>query len=873
MRRGRPPSDSSQGGVSREQALLYANVPCLYDPDQMPPPPFKIPYTQQLAPASTPLHKLLGILRQFNGDRAALVKALASAFFNHTKNPVDMAKNTVIALKYHGAIDDQCAATIFGQSLLNALNTDQATELWAKNILLNLDGMHLVETLREMKSGDRGCTLGTLTDELRKRGFEVSDNSSDLSGVLGWLREAGVLTDYSVNEQRYAELVGASVKVIDALKGLPESQMLFLRALVSLGVVDWTPYTTVVEHAESLYPGQVIFNWKDIPKTVLNPLVAAQFIELRKAPKASAESRGGKAADIRPTEKFTKEVAEPILGPLYKSAGFRDIRKIRSIPLATLVESIKQRQDDILRGESLEILAIRICQLLDLDFLGWRETDEDVVAGGEVDGFMETARLVYSRWQIQCKASDKVSYETLAKEVGVAEVTLANVILVVSTGSITSGADTYRRRVLSKSPLNIIVIDGLALDTIVKNPAAITHILKAQAQDAMQLKPKPRELVRKVDDGGDGDGGNGGGKPGGGGGGNSGGSMPPDPAPAHDAKADDPTMLFQPAYRTSHGEMYLGDSYDILQSLIKRGVRVKLLFTSPPFALLRKKAYGNEDQEKYVEWFMRFAPLFKQILEPDGGFVMDLGGTWIPGIPARSVYQYELLLKLCKSGFYLAQDFYHYNPAKLPTPAEWVTVRRIRVKDAMNNVWWFVKEPFVDSDNRRVLREYSDSMKSLLKTGYKAKMRPSGHDISNKFNIDRGGAIPPNLLQFSNTESNSHYLKECRRVGLKPHPARFPIGLPDFFIRFLTKPGDLVLDPFAGSNVTGEAAESLGRRWIGCEINAEYIQGSRFRFDKLGLATPQPAVAFKGNAPAKTYPLFINRDTRPDDPMPHCALG
>jgi site-specific DNA-methyltransferase (cytosine-N4-specific) len=180
----------------------------------------------------------------------------------------------------------------------------------------------------------------------------------------------------------------------------------------------------------------------------------------------------------------------------------------------------------------------------------------------------------------------------------------------------------------------------------------------------------------------------------------------------------------------------------------------------------------------------------------------------------------------------LAQEFYHYNPARLPSPAEWVTVRRIRVKDAMNNVWWFTKQPFVDSDNRRVLREYSESMKSLLKNGYKAKMRPSGHDISTKFSVDHGGAIPSNLLQLSNTESNSHYLKECSRSGIKPHPARFPIALPDFFIRFLTKPGDLVLDPFAGSNVTGESAERLGRRWIGSEISEEYVKGSQFRFTK-----------------------------------------
>lgn len=222
--------------------------------------------------------------------------------------------------------------------------------------------------------------------------------------------------------------------------------------------------------------------------------------------------------------------------------------------------------------------------------------------------------------------------------------------------------------------------------------------------------------------------------------------------------------------------------------------------------------------------------LYKDILEPEGSLVIDIGGSWLRGLPVRSTYHFELLLKLCKSGFYLAQEFYHYNPSRLPTPAEWVTVRRLRVKDAINTVWWLVRDPFTPVDNRRVLRPYSDSMKGLIKNGYAAKVRPSGHDISTQFRKDNGGAIPPNLLTLANTESNSRYLRECRRLGIRPHPARFPRGLPEFFVKFLTDEGDTVLDPFAGSCVTGEAAEGLRRRWIGIEIEKAYVEGARVRF-------------------------------------------
>ncbi|MBE9050605.1 site-specific DNA-methyltransferase [Nostocales cyanobacterium LEGE 11386] len=290
-------------------------------------------------------------------------------------------------------------------------------------------------------------------------------------------------------------------------------------------------------------------------------------------------------------------------------------------------------------------------------------------------------------------------------------------------------------------------------------------------------------------------------------------------------------IILTPYYAQNFGKAYLGDSLEILKYIDENSIN--LILTSPPFALTRKKAYGNESAEKYIEWFLPFAYEFKRILSENGSFVLDLGGAYLPGNPVRSIYQYELLVKLCKEvGFFLAQEFFHYNPARLPTPAEWVTIRRIRVKDSVNVVWWLSKTPTPKADNRKVLKPYSQSMKQLLKNGYQAKIRPSGHDISAKFQKDNQGAIPPNLLEIANTESNSAYLRRCKTAGIKPHPARFPQGFAEFFIKFLTDAGDLVLDPFAGSNTTGFVAETLQRRWISLEINEDYVMGSRYRFSQ-----------------------------------------
>ena len=283
-------------------------------------------------------------------------------------------------------------------------------------------------------------------------------------------------------------------------------------------------------------------------------------------------------------------------------------------------------------------------------------------------------------------------------------------------------------------------------------------------------------------------------------------------------------------HRTTRGRMYLGDSLDVMTDEFKDG-SVDLIMTSPPFGLVRKKAYGNADADEYLRWFRPFAEGFRRVLNESGSLVIDIGGAWKPGLPVRSLYHFKLLIMLCDEyGFHLAQEFYWWNPSKLPTPAEWVTVRRVRVKDAVNSVWWLSKSPWPRASNRRVLQPYSKSMRALLKNGYKSMKRPSGHHISDNFAVDNGASIPPNLLALANTESNSGYLRYCKDKGLKAHPARFPSGLPEFFVRMLTDPGDLVYDPFGGSCVTGEVCERLERRWVCSELSEEYLLGAVGRF-------------------------------------------
>jgi len=290
-------------------------------------------------------------------------------------------------------------------------------------------------------------------------------------------------------------------------------------------------------------------------------------------------------------------------------------------------------------------------------------------------------------------------------------------------------------------------------------------------------------------------------------------------------------MLKEPYFATEYGKAFLGDSSELMAELPDESIN--LVVTSPPFALTRKKAYGNKEDHEYVEWFMPFAKEIRRILKEDGSFVLDLGGAYRKGTPTRSLYQYELLIKLCnEGGFHLAQELFHYNPTRLPTPAEWVTVRRVRLKDSVNVVWWLSKSPNPKSDNRKVLLAYSDAMQDLLnRQSYNSGRRPSEHDInSTSFLTNNGGAIAPNVLALANSESNSGYIRRCKENNLQLHPARFPVAFAEFFIRFLTDEGDTVLDPFSGSGSTGAAAEGMARYWMTMEIEEDYIRGAQMRF-------------------------------------------
>lgn len=308
------------------------------------------------------------------------------------------------------------------------------------------------------------------------------------------------------------------------------------------------------------------------------------------------------------------------------------------------------------------------------------------------------------------------------------------------------------------------------------------------------------------------------------------------------------------SYKTKLWKIYQGDSLKLLSWKLWKNLewKIDLLITSPPFPLNAKKKYWNLQWEEYYNWFVSMAPIFSKLLSDTWSIVIEVWNAWEPWRPVQSLLNIKSLLWFVENkeaGLKLIQEFIVYNPSRLPSPAPWVTKNRIRTIDSFTHVWWMSKTDFPKSDNSKVLRPYSKSMKNLLKNQkYNSWIRPSWHHISETsflksydwsimhnvielepINEKNTLRFPENILSISNAWQDN-FIKKCKELWITPHPARMNWKLVSFFIEFLTNKWDLILDPFSGSNTTWYISEIMERKWIWCEEDKEYIEQSKLRF-------------------------------------------
>jgi hypothetical protein len=446
-----------------------------------------LPFGSEFSPSQIELPVLLDLAKEHEGSAKKLQAAIQAKYFaahggGKQDNQKKLAMNCRLGMKAYGLIDEDANLTTFGRDL-RALKSDTSKlyEALARHILLHLKGMALVQCIRDMTAAGEMINLTSLRSGLAERGVHYPPGGKHPSMMRLWLEKAGVIVGsrWQVDEIKLQSILGTNSADFGVLAQFTNEQRFFLLALANMGVSDAQPANEIVKLASATYG--VKFPEKSLPKSVLNALVDAGYITATK----TTEGRGAKPFMVKPTAKLVTDVITPLLEQLKDQSDPKLLELLRK-PLSDILSEIDSA-DRYIGGLALEALAFKLMRLLDMGYVATRLRAQ-ATGGAEVDLVFESARLVFSRWQVQCKNTARVSLDDVAKEVGLTHFLKSTVIVVVSTGDIGSEARRYANKIMSESNLSIVMIDKSDLNIIRENPAHIVDAFKREAHHAMNLK-------------------------------------------------------------------------------------------------------------------------------------------------------------------------------------------------------------------------------------------------------------------------------------------------------------------------------------------------------------------------------------------------
>lgn len=449
-------------------------------------PKSDLPFGSEFSPSNIDLKTVLEFAVEHGGDNKAFEGMVHDAFFSEKKFPETSeynrrkrANNTNLGMRAYGIVDHDAKLTVVGKELYDL--RDKPEDLYdrlAKHILLNLYGTTLIQTIQDMQAAGEDVNLNSLRASLEGRGVHFPRGGKHASMMRLWLEKAGIFapSTWRINEARLEEVRGVGTEELEALAKLNAGQRFFLRTLLNLSAVGTTSASEVEKMATATYGFK--YNEKGLAKDILYPLEKAGYLSIAKTTRAKSPSIG-------PTEKLLKEIFEPLLTQLEKQTT-EDLRPLLRKPLVEIVEEISS-PDKHTKGLALEALAFKLMRLVDLDYLTTRLRGA-TTGGAEVDVIFESARLVFSRWQVQCKNTGTVSLDDVAKEVGLTHFLKSNVIVIVSTGDVGTEARRYANKIMRDSNLSIVMIDRGDIETIIESPVKILDVLNREAKHAMKLK-------------------------------------------------------------------------------------------------------------------------------------------------------------------------------------------------------------------------------------------------------------------------------------------------------------------------------------------------------------------------------------------------
>ena len=445
-----------------------------------------LPFGSEFSPSQIELPRALELAEIHGGDWRVFERAVRVAWFEEHKtsdyNRGKLANNTKLGMIAYGIVDRDARLTGFGKELLALKNDEEALyRRLARHILANLHGMTLISCIQDMTAAGERVNLTALREGLAARGVHYPSGGKHPSMMRLWLAKAGVFAGgrWRVDPQRVQDLLGLEPDEFKALADLTPEQRAFLRALANTGTAEPQPANDIARLAAATYG--VKFPEKSMPKLVLNALEEAGYITAKK----TTTGRGAKPFLVAPTPKLVVDVVEPLLEQL-KGRADPELLKLLRTPLSDILKEMKAR-DRYRAGLALEAMAFKIMRMLDMTYVATR-LRADRTGGAEVDLVFESARLVFTRWQIQCKNTARVALDDVAKEVGLTHFLKSNAIVMVTTGEIGGEARRYANRIMAESSLAIVMLDGGDLTSIGRNPAAILRAFEREAQHAMKLK-------------------------------------------------------------------------------------------------------------------------------------------------------------------------------------------------------------------------------------------------------------------------------------------------------------------------------------------------------------------------------------------------
>ncbi|HXA67399.1 MAG TPA: restriction endonuclease [Bryobacteraceae bacterium] len=449
-----------------------------------------LPFGSEFSPSQIELPVVLDLSQTHGGDWRAFENAIRKRYFDKhdtdAYNRGKLANNCKLGMIAYGIIDRDARLTDFGKHLYS-LREDEASLYFdfGRHILLNLYGSTLVQCIQDMQHAGDTVDLVKLRDWLDERGVHFPRGGKHASIMRLWLEKAGVFSKgWRIDEPRLKEVLGIGSEEVEILSTLSREQRYFLKTLVNLGGEGPYPSNDIERMATATYG--IKFNEKMLPKTVLYPLQEAGYIKLQR----ETTGRGAKPFLVIGTPKLIGELVEPLLVQLEKQTG-EDLRPFLRKPLYEVLAEVSS-DDKHVRGLALEALAFKLMRLVDLDYVATRL--RGVTTGGaEVDLIFESSRLVFSRWQIQCKNTSRVSLDDVAKEVGLSHFSKSGVVILVSTGSIGGDARRFANMVMNSSDLCVVLINLRDITQIVEQPSSIVDILFRECPRAMSQMPfRPR---------------------------------------------------------------------------------------------------------------------------------------------------------------------------------------------------------------------------------------------------------------------------------------------------------------------------------------------------------------------------------------------